>query len=111
MRTRVLLVAALLAVACTQTETEGVENAAGAIHKARPAVKGAAAGPSTKPRDTKNLDRAFDIEESKPRDTKNLDRAFDIEESKPANLNRSKARPGGATPGAKPGRGKTVPRG
>ncbi len=162
MRASFLVVAALLTAGCTQTETEGVENAAGALHKARPAVKGSAVGPNTKPRNTKNLDRAFDIEESKPADAKNLDRAFDIEESKPrdtktldrafdieeskpadaknldrafdieeskpldgrgadrafdieeskpANINRSKAQPGGATPGARPGSGKTVPRG
>ncbi len=162
MRTSFLVVAALLTAACTQTDTDGVENAAGSIHKVRPTVKGAAVGPNVTPRDTKNLDRAFDIEETKPRDTKNLDRAFDIEEtkprdtktldrafdieelkpanaknldrafdieeskpldgrgadrafdieeSKPANLNRSKLQPGGATPGARPGSGKTVPRG
>jgi hypothetical protein len=71
--------------ACTQTDTDSVENAAGALHKARPATKASkGALPAVDPAKVKNLDKAFDIEESKPADTKNLDKAFDIEESKPA---------------------------
>jgi hypothetical protein len=74
----------------------------------------------------KNIDKAFDIEESKPADLDkafdieeskpaNLDKAFDIEENKPADFNQNKiktkghkgktpgAMPGGKTPGIKPG--------
>ncbi len=119
---------ALLFTACTQADTDGVEHAGGALHKVRaPAKPSAAVRPATRPADAKNLDRAFDIEESKPADTKTLDRAFDIEESKPADtkhldrafdieeskpleLDRMKTRPKGATPGAEPMPSKTPTR-
>lgn len=96
-------IALLGCAACHSSGEDGAKRSGGVLAEGPEPTKAAPTVTIETTPKTKDLDKAFDIEESRPAD---LDKAFDIEETKPTDVTSTKINPTPTktkSPGKNPG--------